>query len=285
MTRSRIRTCSALLLAVALAGCSGRPSGSSSEVSSANPPRLGAADGSLKRVQEAGVLRWGADVVGGVPYVYEDPAHPGQYVGFEKEIAEGVARDLGVKLELVVRAWDTLVPELQRGSFDMAMNGIEDTAERAKIVQFSDPYFVYSQQMTVRRDNAKAKSLADMRGLKVATLSGSAAEDILRASTGVEVVVSPEIIYSYRSLEEGKVDGVLLDTPIAAAYGATNPKLKNVGESIGEGRYVIAFRQEDVELKAAVSRAIERMKQDGTLKAIYTKYGIMDAHQARIGIQ
>src|SRR5439155_25172675 len=85
-----------------------------------------ARDVSLERVRKAGVLHWGADVVGGVPYVYEDPRHPGQYIGFEMDIARGVAAALGVKLQLEVKAWDTLIPELQRGSYDMAMNGIED---------------------------------------------------------------------------------------------------------------------------------------------------------------
>lgn len=273
-TLQRFLAAGAMLLA--LSGCS--KGGHSQSASRAQ-------DGSLKRVTKAGVLLWGADVVGGVPYVYEDPKQPGTYVGFEMEIAQGIAQELGVKLKLVVRAWDTLVPELQRGSFDMAMNGIEDTAERRGIVLFSEPYYVYSQQLTVRKNTRGVTSLADMTGRKVATLSGTAAEDILRGTPGVEVVITPEITYSYKDLEDGKVDAVLLDTPIAAAYGATNPKLKNVGSSLGEGRYVISFRQEDRTLQAAVNRALLHLRRNGTLKAIYEKYGIMDRHQAQIGIQ
>jgi len=278
MNASRLLIHSALTLALAMSGCSqGSPSTQKANQSST--------DGSLERVQKAGVLLWGADVVGGVPYVYEDKAHPGTYIGFEMEIAQGVARALGVKARLVVRAWDTLIPELQRGSFDMAMNGIEDTPERARLVQFSEPYYVYSQQLTVRREDASTSGLTSMAGKKVATLSGSAAEDILRGIPGIIVVVEPEITYSYQALSDGKVDAVLLDTPIAAAYGATNPKLKNVGESMGEGRYVIAFRQEDRSLQAAVDRALAGMRRDGTLKGIYEKYGIMDPHQAKLGIR
>jgi polar amino acid transport system substrate-binding protein len=274
-----------MMLALAWTGCSRQNASTGTTRSGQAPSKASSDDGSLARVQKAGVLLWGADVVGGVPYVYEDPAHSGAYIGFEMEIARGVARELGVEPKLVVRAWDTLIPELQRGSFDMAMNGIEDTPEREKLVRFSKPYYAYSQQMTVRRDNTTAKSLADMKGKKVATLSGSAAEDILRGIPGVNVVVEPEITYSYQALTDGKVDAVLLDTPIAAAYGATNPKLKNVGESMGEGRYVIAFRTEDGSLQAAVNAALDKMRQDGTLKAIYVKYGIMDGRQAKIGIQ
>lgn len=242
-------------------------------------------DQSLSRVKHSGVLLWGADVVGGIPYVYEDPKHPGEYTGFEMEIARGIAGHLGVKLKLVVKPWDTLIPELQRGSFDMAMNGIEDTPERAKIVGFSDPYFVYSQQLTVRRETSGITSLADLHGKRVATLSGTAAEDLLRAQPAVHAVVAPEITYSYQDLENGKVDAVLLDSPIAVAYGASNPKLKNVGESFEEGRYIIAFRAEDGALKVAVNQALARMRASGELKEIYKRYGIMDKHQAQLGVE
>jgi polar amino acid transport system substrate-binding protein len=242
-------------------------------------------DGSLKRVQQSKVLAWGADVVGGVPYVYEDPAHKGQYTGFEMDIARAVARELGVEARLEVRPWDTLIPELQRHTFDMAMNGIEDTPARAQIVLFSDPYFLYAQQLTVRKTTTAVASLEDLKGKRVATLSGTAAEDILRNTPGIETVIQPEITYSYRDLEQSKVDAVLLDTPIAAAYGATNPKLKNVGESIHPGRYVIAFRQEDQSLRDAVNQALAKIKESGELATIYRKYGIMDQHQAEIGVR
>jgi polar amino acid transport system substrate-binding protein len=241
-------------------------------------------DASLQRVKKAKALSWGTDVVGGVPYVYEDPDHPGTYIGFEHDLATAIARQLGVEVKMVIKAWDTLIPELQRESFDMAMNGIEDTEDRGKIVLFSEPYFVYAQQLTVRRGTKGLTSLLALQGKKVGTLSGTAAEDLLRAASGIEVVTNPEIIYSYRDLEQGKVDAVLLDTPIAAAYAAPNPKLENVGDSFAEGHYVIAFRQGDSALRDEVNAALEQLKASGELKAIYTKWGIMDAHQQRIGI-
>lgn len=241
-------------------------------------------DNSLERVKKSGVLMWGADVIGGIPYVYEDPKNPGAYIGFEVDIIKAIARHIGVEQKMVIRAWDTLIPELQKSSFDMAMNGIEDTDDRRKIVLFSTPYFVYSQQITVRKNNNSIMGFEDLRGKKVATLSGTAAEDMLRAAEGIDVRINPEIIYSYKDLEDGKVDAVVLDTPIAAAYGATNPKLKNVGESFGEGTYAIAFRMEDKQLRDAVSQALQVIKENGELSAIYQKWLLMDSHQNKIGI-
>ena len=265
----------AALVALGGSGCDGKASAAASAKS----------DSSLARVKKLGVILWGADVIGGVPYVYENPQKPATYLGFEKDIADAISRDLGVEVRLLVKAWDTLVPELQRGTFDMVMNGIEDTPDRAKIVLFSEPYYVYSQQITVQKDAQAIDSIDGLKGKKVATLSGTAAEDILRRTPDIQVITHPEIIYSYKDLEEGKVDAVLLDTPIAVAYGASNSKLKNVGESFAEGRYVIAFRNEDKSLRDAVNKALRTLKKNGELKKIYEKWGIMDGHQAQIGIE
>lgn len=242
-------------------------------------------DTSLIEVKKSGVLYWGADVVGGIPYVFENPDNLDSYIGFEMDIAKAISQRLGVEQRMVIKPWDSLIPELQRGSFDMAMNGIEDTEERGKIVLFSEPYYRYSQQITVRKDTQGIHSLEDLKGKTVATLSGTAAEDILRSISEILVRVNSEIIYCYEDLENGKVDAVLLDTPIAAAYAVPNPNLKNVGKNFAMGNYVIAFRTEQKTLRDAINKILDTMKTNGQLKSIYEKWGIMDSHQNTIGIR
>ncbi len=242
-------------------------------------------DDSLETVKRSGFLRWGADVIGGEPYVFEDQKNPGTYIGCEVDIAAGIAKQLGVKPKLVITPWDNLIPSLQKGDFDMAMNAIEATEDRNKIVLFSEPYYVYAQQITVRKETQGINTLEDLKGKKVATLSGTAAEDLLRSTPYIQVQINPEIIYSYRDLESGKVDAVVLDTPIAAAFGATNPKLKNTGEPFGEGIYIIAFRQNQISLRDAINDILQRMKENGELKAIYEKWNIMNSQQKKIGIR
>src|SRR4051794_29260690 len=85
----------------------------------------------LARVRAAGVLLWGADVQGGEPYAFEDPDDPGHLTGFEVEIAEALARSLGVRAQFVQNDWSTLIPSLERGTFDIALNGLEVTPARA----------------------------------------------------------------------------------------------------------------------------------------------------------
>ena len=86
-------------------------------------------DDALARLRARGTLRWGGDVQGGEPYVFQDPQHAERLIGFEVEIADALARRLGVRAEFVQNDWQTLVPSLERGDFDVAMNGIEVTPD------------------------------------------------------------------------------------------------------------------------------------------------------------
>ncbi|HXI60907.1 MAG TPA: transporter substrate-binding domain-containing protein, partial [Polyangia bacterium] len=96
----------------------------------------------LARVRSAGVLRWGADEQGGEPFVFEDPGQGGKLAGFEVDIAEALAQALGVRAAFVQNDWSNLVPSLERGTFDIALNGLEVTPARAQRVRFSRPYFL-----------------------------------------------------------------------------------------------------------------------------------------------
>jgi polar amino acid transport system substrate-binding protein len=86
----------------------------------------------LDDVKRRGVLRWGGDIQGGEPYVYEDTDQPGRLVGFEVEIADALARRLGVKATFVQSAWSNLLPGHERGDYDSAMHGLELSPERAR---------------------------------------------------------------------------------------------------------------------------------------------------------
>src|SRR4030095_5231192 len=85
-------------------------------------------------------LRWGADPSGGAPYVFTDPSSPDRYIGYEKEMVDALAAAMGRKAEFVPSDWETLVSALQRGSFDIIVNGLEPTADRERQILFSKPY-------------------------------------------------------------------------------------------------------------------------------------------------
>ena len=99
------------------------------------------------------VLRWAADAKSGAPYMFVDPKNPTQMQGFEKDIMEAVAEKMGRKLVFVQNEWDSLVPGLNRGDYDIAANGIEITPERKQQIHFSIPYYATFEQIVVRADD------------------------------------------------------------------------------------------------------------------------------------
>src|SRR5205823_5504335 len=98
------------------------------------------------------------------------------------EVAEGLARRLGVRAEFAQNDWQTLIPSLERGDFDVALNGIEVTPARRARVAFTRPYYGFAETLVVRRDEGPVHGLGDLRGARVGTLEGSLALDLLRAA-------------------------------------------------------------------------------------------------------
>jgi len=213
-----------------------------------------AADDALARLHARGTLRWGGDMQGGEPYVFQDPRDRRRLAGFEVEIAEGLARRLGVRAEFAQNDWQTLIPSLERGDFDVALNGIEVTPARRARVAFTRPYYGFAETLVVRRDEGPVHGLGDLRGARVGTLEGSLALDLLRAAPGVEVVLYEGVEEPYLDLERGRLRAVLLDNIIAARYGLPRATLRAAG-TVGEGVYAIAVRPSEPELLGAVDGA------------------------------
>src|SRR2546428_87118 len=128
-----------------------------------------AADDALARLHARGTLRWGGDMQGGEPYVFQDPRDRRRLAGFEVEIADALARRLDVRAEFAQNDWQTLIPSLERGDFDVALNGIEVTPARRARVAFTRPYFAFTETLVVRREDGSVHGLGDLRGERVGT--------------------------------------------------------------------------------------------------------------------
>jgi len=251
----------ALAILAMAAGCSGAPEG-----------------GTLERIRERGEIVWGADIQGGEPYVYEDPADPDHLIGFEVDIMDALAHRLGVKQRFVQFSWGKLVDSLERGDFDVAMNGLEATTDRQQRILLSHPYFVYAETLAVRA-GSPYRSLADLAGKKVGTLDQTYAYDLVRASDA-ELAVYDGVQEPYDDLKIGRIDGVLLDNIIADRYGCSMAGVECLNEEIARGVYVIGIRKQDPELKQAIDEALQAMAADGELRRILDKWRLWDHRQS-----
>ena len=235
-----------------------------------------AAADTLDDVKRRGELRWGGDIQGGEPYVYDDPKQPGKLIGFEVDVADGIARRLGVKATFVQVAWSNLVPALERGDFDIALNGLESTPSRAEKLRLSTPYYLYSETLAVRRGSPLR--WFDLEGKRVGTLNQTYAYDLLRAR-GIDPILYEGVQEPYLDLAAARIDAVLLDNIIADRYGCSMEGVECLPGAGALGAYVVGIRKSDDRLGAAIDAALADMKGSGELRATLEKFGIWNDMQ------
>src|SRR5438445_5659769 len=183
--------------------------------------------------------------------------------------------------ELVPSDWETLVSALQRGSFDVIVNGLEPTTDRAKQIQFSKPYYIFQLALTVRKGEERINSLADCRNRVVGTLGNTAASRLLQKE-GVPMRGYAEPLTAYRDLELKRIDAVLMDVPAEVFYVSKSATLKRAGEPFFRGTYNIGLRKGDDALKSEVDAAIDRIIGNGTLEQILRKWGLWNDAQIEL---
>src|ERR1051326_1797433 len=196
-------------------------------------------------------VREGADPSGGAPYVFNDPNHPDQYIGYEKEIVDVLAAAMGRKPEFVPSDWETLVSALQRNTVDVIVNGLEPTADRQKQIQFSKPYYIFQLALTVRSGEQQIHSLDDCKKPGGGTLGNTAASRLLQRE-GIPMKAYADPPTAYEDLKLSRIDAVIMDVPAEVFYVSKDPKVKRACEPFFRGTYNIGLRKGDDELKTQV---------------------------------
>jgi polar amino acid transport system substrate-binding protein len=231
-------------------------------------------------------LRWGGDAEGGAPFVEADPDDPAKMVGFDVEIAEHVARQLGRDPLFVQVAYSSLDQSARRGDFDIGLSGIEDIPARRASLAASVPYYEFREVLTVRAaDSARFTSLADLSGRRVATLGGTMAYDILLQAErdhGIVAVSYDDDVHPYSDLALGRVDGVLLDHVLAERAMRRTGGLLTHPQAVATGHYIIVTAPENLELRDRVDGILREAMRDGTLERIFRRWNVWNDDQPRL---
>jgi len=222
----------------------------------------------------SGVLRWGGDSEGGFPYMFPNPRNTDELIGFEVDIVNELAAYLDMKPEYINNAWDNLIPGLQRGLYDIAINGLEVTPEHEEAVNFSIPYYKTFLQLAVRNENTDIGSLEDCRRKIVGTLKESYAQMVLDELGDVDIRTYIVESNAYEDLANGRLEAALFDSPIAIYSAGFNPEIKFVGPPIGEIIYAIALTRQNRELLAKVNEGIVYLRDSGKLREIYDRWNL-----------
>lgn len=225
---------------------------------------IGREAGRLEKIKAAGkiVVGTSADYP---PYEFRllpdvDP----EMVGIDIDIAEAIAANLNVKLEIRDIVFSRLFDELAAGNIDLALAGLAPTENRRRVADFSIPYYKAMQNMLVRaEDRERIKLVEDLRGKVVATQKGSIQEDLARnLLDGAVFFLHEEIDELIGALLRKEVDAVILEKPVAETYAARAPKFLLNLECDAQSQLLesaAAVRKGDAELLERVNQVLRQL--------------------------
>jgi polar amino acid transport system substrate-binding protein len=234
----------------------------------------------------AQTLRWGGDAEGGAPFVEDDPRDPSKLVGFDVEIAELIARKLGRTPQFLQVQFTSLDQSARRGDFDIGLSGIEDIPARRQSLAASLPYYEFREVLTIRDgDRERYRSLADLKGKRVATLGGTMAYDLLleaEGKYGITAVSYDDDVHPYSDLVLGRVDGVVLDNVLADRAMRRNTGLFTHPDALAVGHYIVITAPENTSLRDRIDVILRDAMRDGTLETIFRKWNVWNDDQLRL---
>ena len=200
----------------------------------------------------------------------------GEYTGFDLELAQEVAKRLGLEYKAQPIAWDSKDMELESGNIDCIWNGFTITG-REDDYTWTEPYMA-NQQVFVVANDSDINSQADLAGKIVEVQADSSAEAALKdnaelSATFGTLQTTPDYNTAFMDLEQGAVDAIAMDV-IVAGYQIQqrNADFKILDDSLSEEEYGVGFKKGNTELRDKVQSTLEEMAEDGTLQEVSEKW-------------
>lgn len=199
------------------------------------------------------------------PYNFLDDN--GEVAGFEREVGDELCKRAELTCEWVTNEWDSIIPNLVSGNYDVIIAGMSITDERDEVIDFSDPYtqpdpsaFLAMQDM-------------DMSGAVIAAQSGTIQASHIASMEGATLVEFATPEETIAAVKNGEADAVLADKAFLEPIAEAEADLSLVGEDVLLGGGIgLGIRESDGELREKFNAAIQSMKDDGSLNALIEKH-------------
>ncbi len=200
------------------------------------------------------------------PYNFIDDN--GEIAGFERELGDELCKRAELTCEWVTNDWDSIIPNLVSGNYDVIIAGMSITDERDEVIDFTQNYTPPSASAYMAMSADVDLSSAVISAQTATIQAGHVAES---GATLVEFATPDETV---AAVKNGEVDAVFADEdyvkPIAEQSGG---ELMLVGDLVPLGGGIgMGLRESDGELREKFNAAIQTMKDDGTLNALITQY-------------
>lgn len=255
-----------------IAGCGSDKGNVSDGTQNGTPGGDSAEQDQLARIKAAGEITVAMEGTW-APWTYHDEND--ELVGFDVEVAKKIAEKLGVEVVFIEGEWDGLLAGLDSGRYDIMVNGVEYTDERAEKYDFSEPYGYIRTAIIVNGDNTDINSFEDLAGKTTAnTISSTYA--MLAESYGAQATGVDDLNQTIELLLQGRIDATLNAEVTFYDYMNAHPEadLKVAALTEEASNVCIPFRkgEDSASLKAAVDQAITELREEGVLSEISIKY-------------
>ena len=274
--------CAALasMMALSMTACSSGSTATTAAETKASETETTTEEASSEKAEETTV----AGTEGGTLIVGFDQDFPpmgflgdnGEYTGFDLELAQEVAKRLGLEYKAQPIAWDAKDMELESGNIDCIWNGFTITG-REDDYTWTEPYMANTQVFVVRNDSGIAGK-DDLAGKVVECQADSSAEAALKedpdlTSTFGQLLTTADYNTAFMDLEQGSVDAIAMDV-IVAGYQIKqrNADFTILDDSLSAEEYGVGFKKGNTELRDKVQATLEDMAKDGTMKEISEKW-------------
>lgn len=259
------------LMAASLAAC-----GKASETQTSNAASESASDGKAEsksdgtakiKTVEAGKLTLATNAEF-PPYEYHDGD---KIVGIDMDIADAIAKKLGLEVQIEDIAFDSVILEVTSGKADIGLAGISATDERKQSVDFSDTYTT-SKQLIIVKDDSPITGSKDLEGKTVGVQTGTTGDILASDIKDAKPERYDKGMDAVQALSQGKVDAVIIDSEVAKKFVEETSGLKVLDEAFADENYAIAIKKGNKELLDSVNKALSELKSDGTIDSIIAKY-------------
>lgn len=285
MKKKLVSLALASVMALSLAGCGGSANETTAAPAQDTTAAPSAEDTTAAQAKETTAeAAQSAESAGGTLIVGFDQDFPpmgfigddGEFTGFDLELAQEVAKRLGLEYKPQPIAWDSKDMELEAGNIDCIWNGFTMTG-REENYAWTEPYMANTQVFVVAKDSGIA-SQADLAGKVVECQVDSSAEAALKeapdlTATFAQLLTTADYNSAFMDLDQGAVDAIAMDV-IVAGYQIQqrNADFVILDDSLSAEEYGVGFKKDNTQLRDKVQTTLEEMAADGTLKSISEKW-------------
>jgi ABC-type amino acid transport substrate-binding protein len=205
------------------------------------------------------------------PMEFEGP--DGKVTGFDIQMVEALAQEMGVKAEIKIMAWDGILAGLDSGRYDIIVSSMSITDDRKKAADFVQ--YMQMSQVFVSKASKLIKSETELAGLRVAVQADTTSHELVKKLVGDKKIAIKDIkafrgaTEAFGALKAGQADVIVIDEPVGLYYAKKDSKNFVIsGKASSPEPIGIAVKKSDGTLTAELSKALESIRKKGTFKKI-----------------